>query len=111
MTKLEIREIRESEFPAWDKFVEESKQGTLFSTSLWREALNKYPDGKSRIMGIFSSKDLVSGILIYERKKAFLKIMAYPPLTPFTTILFKESSTSRFSKRESSQKKDYKISG
>lgn len=109
MTKLEIREIRESHFPAWDKFVKESQQGNLFSTSLWRDVLNKYPDGKSRIIGIFSSNDLVSGFLIYERKKAFLKIMAYPPLTPFTTILFRESQTSRLSKIESSQKKIIKL--
>ena len=31
--------------------------------------------------------------------------MAYPPLTQFTTLLFKESATSKFSKIESSQKK------
>lgn len=105
MTELEIKEIKENEFAVWDKFVEESKQGTLFSTSLWMEILNKYPDGKAKIIGIFSSNQLVSGILLYERKKAFLKIMAYPPLTPFTPIVFKEASTSRFSKIESSQKK------
>lgn len=105
MAGLEIREIRESEFPMWDKFVEESKQGTLFSTSLWMDILNKYPDGKAKLLGVFSSNDIISGILLYERRKAFLNIMAYPPLTPFTTILFKESNTSKFSKIENSQKK------
>ena len=105
MADLEIREIMESEFSAWDRFVEESKQGTLFSTSLWMEVLNKYPDGKAKILGIFSPNDIISGILLYERRKAFIDVMAYPPLTPFTTILFKESDTSKFSKIESSQKK------
>lgn len=105
MTELEIREVKESEFQAWDKFIEDSGQGTLFSASSWMEVLSSYPGGKSRLMGIFSSGQLVSGILLYERKKAFFRVMAYPPLTPFTTPVFKDSQTSRFSKIESSQKK------
>ena len=105
MADLEIREIKESEFPLWDKFVEDSEQGTLFSTSLWLEVLNKYPDGKAKLIGVFGSNELLGGILLYDREKTFLNIMAYPPLTPFTTILFKESKTSKLSKIESSQKK------
>jgi len=105
MADLEIKEIKESEFPAWDKFVENSKQGNLFSTSSWLEILNKYPDGKARLLGIFRSNEILSGILLYERKKAFLNIMAYPPLTQFSSIIFSESKTSKFSKIESSQKK------
>ncbi|MBS3096349.1 GNAT family N-acetyltransferase, partial [Candidatus Woesearchaeota archaeon] len=105
MADFEVREIKESEFSAWDKFVEESKQGTLFSTSLWMEVLNKHKGGKAKLLGIFSSNELVSGILLYERKKAFFDIMAYPPLTPFTPIIFKETKTPKFSKIESSQKK------
>jgi len=105
MVDLEIREIKESEFATWDKFVENSKQGTLFSTSLWLEILNKYPDVNAKLLGIFRSNELLSGILLYERKKTFLNIMVYPPLTPFTSIIFRESKTSKFSKIESSQKK------
>lgn len=105
MVDMELKEIGEDKFSDWDKFVEESKQGTLFSTSLWMEVLNEYRDGKAKLLGIFKSNELVSGILLYERKKAFLDIMAYPPLTPFTPILFKESGASSYSKTESSQKK------
>ena len=105
MVELEIREIEGNELSKWDKFVEESKQGTVFSTTLWMEVLNRYPDGKSKILGIFRENEIISGILLYERKKAFLNIMAYPPLTPFTSILFNESKTSKFSNIESSQKK------
>ena len=43
MVDLEIREIKESELLLWDKFVEDSEQGTLFPTSLWLEILNEYP--------------------------------------------------------------------
>ena len=79
MVELEIREIEGSELSKWDKFVEESKQGTLFSTTLWMEVLNRYPDGKSKILGIFRENEIISGILLYERSKLFLNIMAYPP--------------------------------
>ncbi len=105
MAEFEIREIKENEFSMWDKFVEESRQGNLFSTSLWMEVLNHYPDGKAKLIGIFRSNEIISGILLYERKKAFLNIMAYPPLTPFTSIIFKESKSLKISKMESSQKK------
>ena len=105
MENLEVREIKENEFLIWDSFIEKSKQGTLFSTSLWMGILNKYPDGKAKLLGIFRSNELVGGILLYERRKAFFNIMAYPPLTPFTPIIFKVSNTSKFSKIESSQKR------
>ena len=105
MVDLEIREIKESEFSTWDKFVENSEQGNLFSTSLWLEILNKYPDGNAKLLGVFNSNELLSGILLYGRKKAFLNIMAYPPLTPFTSIIFSDGKTSKFSKIESTQKK------
>jgi len=105
MAELEIREIKENEFPIWDKFVEDSKQYNLFSTSSWMEVLGRYPGGKPKLIGIFSSGQLVSGILLYERKKAFLRVMAYPPLTPFTTPIFKDNTSPRFSKIESLQKK------
>ncbi len=85
----EIREIKENELDIWNRFVEDSKQGNFFSTSLWMYVLNKYPDGNAKLLGVFNSNELVSGVLLYERKKALLNIMAYPPLTPFTSILFK----------------------
>ena len=105
MVDLIIREINESEYSSWDSFVEKSKQGNIFSTTLWMQVLNKYHDGKSKLIGIFKSNQLVCGILLYERKKAFLDIMAYPPLTPFCSIIFEDTTSSRISKVESSRKK------
>lgn len=105
MSELEAREIKEDEVDSWDRLVHESGQGSLFSTSLWMDVLNMYPGGKARILGIFSSDEIIGGILLYERKKAFLNIMAYPPLTPFTSIILKQATSSRFSKIEGSQKK------
>ncbi|MFQ5787156.1 MAG: lipid II:glycine glycyltransferase FemX [Thermodesulfobacteriota bacterium] len=83
---FEIREI--NNLKLWDDFVEKSEQGTLFSSSIWARILNKYPDGNAKIIGVFDNNKLIAGMQVFERERSFLKIMAYPPLTPFTTPIF-----------------------
>jgi lipid II:glycine glycyltransferase (peptidoglycan interpeptide bridge formation enzyme) len=104
MENLNIRELAEKQFSSWDNFVEESSNGSIFSSSLWLKVLNKAHDGKAEILGVFNGNELVSGILLFVRKKGMFKVAAYPPLTPFTSVLFKEPDTKRISKIESQQK-------
>lgn len=104
MTDFELRVLKEEEFVKWDEFVETSPQGSIFSSSLWLNVLNNAHDGKAEILGVFNKGELVSGILVFIRQKGPFKAVAYPPLTPFTSVLFREPKTKRLSKIESSQK-------
>ena len=104
MADFELRILNEEEFVKWDEFVEASPQGSIFSRSLWLNVLNNAHDGKAEILGVFKKDELVSGVLLFIRKKGPFKVVAYPPLTPFTTVLFKESETRRLSKVESFRK-------
>lgn len=100
MAELGIREIKESEFAAWDKFVESSPQGNIYSTTKWLKIIESSTDYKGHIFALFDKLDnIVAGCLFFSIKKIF-EIINPPPLTPFTTILFENKRTAKLSKIE-----------
>ena len=103
MAELELRELKESEFPIWDKFVESSPQGNIYSTTQWLKIIESSTDYKGHILAIFDKlNNIVAGCLFFSIKKVF-EIIHPPPLTPFTTILFENKRTNKLSKVESFQ--------
>lgn len=104
MAELKIRKLNEDEHGLWDNFVNESEQVNLFSTSAWLKVLNTTHDGRAEILAVFGGEAILAGVLVFERKSGIFKAAAYPPLTPFTSIIFKKPSSRRISKIESEQK-------
>ena len=66
MSKFEVRILSETEYPLWDRLVEQSSQGTIFHTSGWITTVTKMLHVNSTIIGVFNNSDLLGGCLFYR---------------------------------------------
>lgn len=62
-----VREIRETEYPAWNKLVAEAPSGSPYSTPEYLDALCTAAGGHFRILGAWRGEELVAGVGLYER--------------------------------------------
>ena len=80
---MELKYLTEKDFLEWDKFVESSPQGTIFSTSIWLKAINYC----FKILCLYQDNKPVGGIAFFTDKKNII----IPPLTRFQGILLKKN--------------------
>jgi len=100
VSAFEIRNLKPSEYDAWDRLVEDSQQGTIFQKSCWLEASGV----EFGIYGYFKGGQLFAGIpLVYRRLSPGIKSIFHPPLTPYLGIVFKEIK-SKYVRRISNEK-------
>lgn len=97
----DVRTLDESEYGIWDRFSNESEQGTFYTSTTWIRAIAGHY-GKVRIVGVFSETETLGGCIFVERRilKHFLE-GSHMPLTPYSGILLKKPSSSKLSKMES----------
>ena len=76
--KSGLHSLSENQFPAWDKLVEVSPQGTVFSSSFWLKAI----EGNVQVLGCFDRNRLIAGMPLYFTKYFGLKSCVMPPMTP-----------------------------
>ena len=100
MSNLTVRFITNSEFAAWNIFVDESPQGTLFHKIFWLE-FSKMP---FKILGCYRNKELVAGIPLVYRGRLGLIFIGHPPLTPYLGIVFRDNSALKYVNRLSYEK-------
>jgi len=72
-----MRFFTEDEFPAWDRLVDASPQGSLFCNSWWLKAAAD----DIRVLGYFEHGRLVAGIPLFFKKRLGMPICTMPPLT------------------------------
>lgn len=100
MTKYEVKRLKNSEYKAWDEFVDGSPQGTLFHKSYWLEASGL----KFVIYGCFRGGQLVAGIPVVCKSKFGIRYASHPQLTPYLGIVFKPNHDLKYVSRISNQK-------
>lgn len=96
--KFEIIEIKDSKL--WDDFIENSRQRTIFCTSLFSEILRKTTGRGYKIYGVLKNGNLVAGCPVYEKIKYGFKMAILPPLVPHLGIVLKDDKSLYLSKRE-----------
>jgi hypothetical protein len=84
----EVREIHD--FPLWDKFIKESPQGTLFSSTTW---CYLFMD-KFRIFGCYKGNELQGGLIGFHTDKGFFS--GGYPVTQFQGICFKQGMENNY---------------
>jgi hypothetical protein len=97
---LEVRELESGQLEKWDRFVERSPQGTIFSESLWLE-LCGYP---FRVLACYKGEEIVGGVAVFEDESRN-NTMETVPLTPFQGFLFRNNSFMKPPLREKLEKK------
>ena len=77
--------LSHEEYPQWDQFVDKSPHGTVFHYSWWLEAA--CPDFK--ILAVRDEKGrIVAGLPLPFRRRAGLRLLHSPPLTPYLGPIF-----------------------
>lgn len=98
MAELTVREFGADQRPVWDGFVSSSPQGTIFSETLWLQAL----DNPFRLFGCYKGNDLVGGVAVLE-DEAGRNTRGLFPLTPFQGVIFRDHSAMKHPTRDSLQ--------
>ena len=82
----EIRPIDDA--PTWDAFVRQAVGGTVFSTRAWLKCAASASGGRVCCCGLFRNGNLVAGISGLEHRRAGLKRLQTPVLTPHGGMLY-----------------------
>lgn len=92
MEKFETRLLQPAEYHLWDKLVEDSPQGSIYSKSFWLAAIAGVYKLKYSIFGCFQQSKLEGGIGLFYRKDWGKRIVFNPPLTPYTGLVIKQKT-------------------
>ena len=98
---IEIRELNKNEYKVWDTIVDNSPQGTIFSKTIFSEALNQVTGKGYTIYGIFKNTNLIGGCPVYSKKRFGFKMAILPSLVPYSGIVLKTPSSKYSSQNES----------
>ena len=74
----------------WDRFVDDSPQGSIYSKSFWLKAITGVTGGTFRILAAFKGGNLFGGIGLHIRRSPLGNIMNCPILTPYNSIILKK---------------------
>ncbi len=99
--KAEVRRIEDPEI--WDRFVNESPQGTLFSTFGWMRLAAGAQGGEPVALGVFEGAKLLGGMAFLDISRGPFRKAATPSLTPYGGILYRPFHGKRHSEEESLQ--------
>lgn len=72
---------------AWDEFVRRAVGGTVFSTWAWLECAQQATGSPFRCLGVYRNGQLVAGLSGAETRRAGLRRLATPVLTPHGGLL------------------------
>jgi lipid II:glycine glycyltransferase (peptidoglycan interpeptide bridge formation enzyme) len=87
-TSFDIIEIKNSEFALWDEFVRESPQGTFFHSTTWANIISEYSGRKYKILFCVKNDQTIGGMLFFDHKKMFWKMITPIILFPYTSPIF-----------------------
>ncbi len=97
---MEIKKLStDDDYARWDSFVSSSSNGTIFHKSFWLTAWG----GDFDIWGTFKGNNLVGGFVAPCRKYLGMDLVAPPPLTPYSGIVF-PSSKGKYTAKLSNEK-------
>jgi len=101
ISKVEIKELTDSEYKLWDELVEESPHGTIFHTSDWLSTYSNLLSKKLKIYGCFKSNELVGGCSLYIYNSKFYKTACSTiEMTPYGGVVLAQSPSSELREQE-----------
>ena len=69
-SRVAVRALTESEYPAWGKLVAGSPDGSIYASPDYLDALCTAGGGRYRLLGVFRGEELVGGLPLYERESS-----------------------------------------
>ena len=99
--KIKIKKIKD--ISLWDRFVSNSLQGTVFSTSTWLTAGASAAGGEPVMLGVWDEDNFIVGVSFVEIKRGPLKKASSPVITPYGGFIYNIDSDNLRSDTESLQ--------
>lgn len=65
--RVVVHEVSEPDYPAWDRLVAASPDGSIYASAEYLDALSRSAGGRFRILGARRGEELVGGLPLYER--------------------------------------------
>ena len=90
---LTVKYLDSSEFEEWDKFVDRSENGSIYSKSYFLEALSQVYSAGYRILAVYKNDELMGGVGIYFNKTRYGDKVHIPPLLYYNGLVIKEFPT------------------
>ncbi len=90
-----IEQLSADQHRQWDKFVEQSAQGTLFHTSVWAGLVEKVFGRRCRIIVLKKSDEIEAGMMFWPLKRSFINTITRIAATTYQGPLFKDTESSK----------------
>jgi hypothetical protein len=98
---VEIRELAESEYAAWDELAKDSPHGTIFHRSAWLQACSNSLGKHLEIYGCFEREDLIGGCSIFvDKSRLFQSADSNAAMTPYGGVLLRPPISSNVRREE-----------
>lgn len=103
MSQTEVREIEKDEYHIWDRFVNDSPQGTIYHLSDWIIKCSSLLDNNFLLLGFFEDNELRGGCSLYinSKLKLYKSATSNAPLTPYSGFLLPNHEKTKVRERES----------
>jgi len=101
--EFHIEEIQTGNKAAWDAFVRESSQGSLFSTFLWKKILEAGIPFKQRIYALYEKDQILGGVVLTEKKQLGHYTALNALLSPYLGFLLLPSASTKISDKLSKE--------
>ncbi len=102
MVEIEVRRVRDDEYPEWDKLVTASPQGTVFHLSDWAVPCACFAHRQPLLLGYYEDARLIGGCLLYVTAK--FRFMSFAtstaPMTPYGGFLLSEIGSTKVREKE-----------
>ena len=93
--------LTESEFPSWNSLLEDSPEGSVYSSPAYLSALCEAAGGRFKLLAARRGEELLGGVAIYERD-ADARVRVSPrPLLFYNGIVLRDHATKYPSQRTS----------
>ncbi|MCC5934632.1 MAG: GNAT family N-acetyltransferase [Balneolales bacterium] len=83
-----IEKIKPENWPLWDAFALEQRDGTLFHSSIW---LREQPQTETEIFGLFKGDALMGGAALAVKTRWRQRLVPQPRMTPYYGPVFSDA--------------------
>lgn len=70
MSQFEIRQIREADYPQWEKLLAASPEASIYSDPRYLDALSGATGARFRVLGLYRAGELDGGVAVLEQSAA-----------------------------------------
>ncbi|MFW5708796.1 MAG: GNAT family N-acetyltransferase [Chloroflexota bacterium] len=101
--KYHITYLDESEYSQWDRFVDSSPQGSIYSTSTFLRAMTEISGTRFNILAIRKGEEIVGGVGLHYRSSRWGDVIERRGLLFYNGLIYRDYPTKYPSKKATQQ--------